>query len=155
MKRVLIIGSGLSGLSCAIRLAEKGIASIVVSPYPSERSQSVMAAGGINAALGEDDSPERHAEDTLKSGCNIAGKEAVLGLCSEAPEIIKYLERLGVIFNRDTNGEVALRAFGGQSRNRTAYAGASTGKQIMSALIREARKYEASKVITRLLGRQF
>ena len=155
MKKVLINGSGLSGLSCAIGLAEKGIASVVVSPYPSERSQSVMAAGGINAALGEDDSPEKHAEDTLKSGCNIAAEKAVLGLCSAAPEIVGYLERLGVVFTRDENGELALRAFGGQSRKRTAYAGASTGKQIMSVLIREARKYEAAEVITRLLGRQF
>ena len=155
MKQVLIIGSGLSGLGCAISLAEKGIASTIVSPYPSERSQSVMAAGGINASLGKDDSPERHAEDTLRSGCDIAGEEAVLGLCSEAPEIIRYLERLGVVFNRTEDGEVALRAFGGQSRNRTAYAGASTGKQIMSALIREARKHEESELINRLLGRQF
>ena len=155
MKQVLIIGGVLSGLSCAIGLAEKVISSTLVSPYPSERSQSVMAAGGINAALGQDDSPERHAEDTLRSGGDIAGKDAVLGLCSAAPEIIRYLERLGVVFSREENGEVALRAFGGQSRNRTAYAGASTGKQIMSALIREARKYEASEVIKRLLGRQF
>ena len=155
MKQVLIIGSGLSGLSCAIRLAEKGIASTLVSPYPSERAQSVMAAGGINAAIGEDDSPSRHAEDTLKSGGNIAGQDAVLGLCSGAPDIIRYLEKLGVVFSRGENGEVALRAFGGQSRNRTAYAGTSTGKQIMSALIREARKYEATEMIKRLLGRQF
>ena len=155
MKQVLIIGSGLSGLSCALSLAERGIRSSLVSPYPSERAQSVMAAGGINAALGKDDSPERHADDTLKSGGNIAGREAVLGLCSAAPEIIRYLERIGVVFSREENGEVALRAFGGQSRNRTAYAGASTGKQIMSALIREARKYEASETIKRLRGRQF
>jgi succinate dehydrogenase / fumarate reductase flavoprotein subunit len=114
-----------------------------------------MAAGGINASLGKDDSPERHAEDTLKSGGDIAGKEAVLGLCSAAPEIIRYLERLGVVFSREESGEVALRAFGGQSCNRTAYAGASTGKQIMTALIREARKYECNETITRLLGRQF
>ena len=155
MKHALIIGSGLSGLSCAIHLAENGIRSTLVSPYPSERAQSVMAAGGINASLGREDSPERHAEDTLKSGGDIAGKEAVLGLCSAAPEIVRELERLGVVFSREENGEIALRAFGGQSRNRTAYAGASTGKQIMSALIREARKYEASEQINRLLGRQF
>jgi succinate dehydrogenase / fumarate reductase flavoprotein subunit len=155
MKQVLIIGSGLSGLSCALGLAEKGISSVLVSPYPSERSQSVMAAGGINAALGKHDSPLIHAEDTLSSGGNIAGKNAVLGLCTEAPGIIGYLERLGVVFSRDESGEVALRSFGGQSRNRTAYAGASTGKQIMSALIREARKYEADEMIKRLLGRQF
>ena len=155
MKHVLIVGSGLSGLSCAISLAENQISSTLISPYPSERAQSVMAAGGINASLGEDDSPERHAEDTLKSGGNIAGKEAVLGLCSAAPEIVRWLEALGVVFSRDEKGEVALRAFGGQSRNRTAYAGASTGKQIMTALIREARKYESSEMIKRLLGRQF
>ena len=155
MKHVLIIGSGLSGLSCAVALAEKGIRSTLVSPYPSERAQSVMAAGGINAALGKDDSPEIHAEDTLKSGGNIAEKEAVLGLCSAAPGIVRWLESLGVVFSRNDGGEVALRAFGGQSRNRTAYAGASTGKQIMTALIREARKYECNGLICRLLGRQF
>ena len=155
MKRILIIGGGLSALSCSISLAEKGIASTIVSPYPSERSQSVMAAGGINAALGKDDSPETHAEDTLKSGCDIAGEEGGLELCSAAPKIIRCLERLGVVFSREANGEVALRAFGGQSCNRTAYAGASTGKQIMSALIRETRKYEASEIVKRLPGRQF
>lgn len=155
MKKVLIVGSGLSGLSCAIALAEKGIRSILVSPYPSERAQSVMAAGGINASLGADDSYERHAEDTLKSGGNIAGRSAVLGLCSAAPDIVRWLDSLGVLFSRDDKGQVALRPFGGQSRNRTAYAGASTGKQIMTALIREARKHECSETICRLLGRQF
>ena len=155
MKHVLIIGSGLSGLSCAIALAENGIRSTLVSPYPSERAQSVMAAGGINAALGKDDSPEIHAEDTLKSGGDIAGKNAVTGLCSAAPDIVRRLEALGVVFTRDEKNKVALRAFGGQSRNRTAYAGASTGKQIMTALIREARKHECRDTIVRLLGRQF
>ena len=155
MKHVLIIGSGLSGLSCAVALAEKGIRSTLVSPCPSERAQSVMAAGGINASLGKDDSAEIHAEDTLKSGGNIAEKDAVLGLCSAAPQIVRWLESLGVVFSRDDEGDIALRAFGGQSRNRTAYAGASTGKQIMTALIREARKYECCGLISRLLGRQF
>ena len=155
MKHVLIIGGGLSGLTCALELAAKGIRSALVSPYPSERAQSVMAAGGINAALGGDDSPAQHAEDTLKSGGDVAGAEAVSGLCAAAPEILRWLESLGVVFTRNENGEVALRAFGGQSRNRTAYAGASTGKQIMTALIREARKYECSDMITRMLLRQF
>ena len=155
MKQVVIIGSGLSALSCAIALAEQGIRAVIASPYPSERAQSVMAAGGINAAIGIDDSPEQHAEDTLKSGGNLAGKEAVLGLCTAAPNIIRQLEKLGVVFSRNKDGEVALRAFGGQSKNRTAYAGASTGKQIMTALIREARKYECTQMITRLLGRRF
>ena len=155
MKQALIIGSGLSGLSCAIELAENGIISTLVSPYPSERAQSVMAAGGINAAIGADDSVSQHASDTLKSGGSIAGEKAVAGLCSAAPEIIRWLDEIGVVFSRNENGEVALRAFGGQSRNRTAYSGAATGKQIMSALIRVASKYECQNVINRLLGRQF
>lgn len=155
MKHVLIIGSGLSGLSCAIELAENGVKSTLVSPYPSERAQSVMAAGGINAALGDDDSPQQHAADTLKSGGDIAGPKAVAGLCEEAPHIVRRLEELGVVFSREKSGQIALRAFGGQSRSRTAYAGASTGKQIMTALIREARKHECEGLITRCLGRQF
>lgn len=155
MKHVLIIGSGLSGLSCAIELAEQGVCSTLVSPYPSERAQSVMAAGGINAALGDGDTPHQHAADTFKSGGEIAGEKAVEGLCDAAPDIVKWLETLGVVFSRNEDGNVALRAFGGQSRNRTAYAGASTGKQIMTALIREVRKYECSGQIKRLLGRQF
>lgn len=155
MKHVLVVGSGLSGLSCAISLAESGISSTLISPYPSERAQSVMAAGGINVAVGADDSTRQHAEDTLKSGGSIAGEAAVEGLCSAAPDILRQLEALGVVFSRDENGEVALRAFGGQSRNRTAYAGAATGKQIMSALIRVARKYECQNIINRSLGRQF
>ena len=142
MNHVLIIGSGLSGLTCALELASKGIRSTLVSPYPSERAQSVMAAGGINAALSQNDSPRQHAEDTLKSGGNIAGEEAVSNLCLGAAEIIQWLESLGVVFSKNENGEMSLRALGGQSYNRTAYAGAATGKQIMSALIRAARKYE-------------
>ena len=155
MKHVLIIGSGLSGLTCALRLAESGIRATLVSPYPSERAQSVMAAGGINASLGNDDTAEQHAEDTFKSGGNIAGRKTVEGLCSAAPEIVCWLEKLGVVFSREKDGTLSLRAFGGQSRNRTAYAGASTGKQIMTALIREARKHECRDMIRRLLGRQF
>lgn len=155
MKHVLIVGCGISGLSCAITLAEKGIRTTLVSPYPSERAQSVMAAGGINAAVGSDDSPKMHAEDTLKSGGSIAGEGAVMGLCSAAPEIVKWLESIGVMFTRGEDGKMSLRSLGGQSRKRTAYAGASTGKQIMTALIREARKYECAGVIERLLGRQF
>ena len=155
MKHILIIGSGLSGLTCALELASKGIRSTLVSPYPSERAQSVMAAGGINAAIGKGDSPQLHAQDTLSSGGDIAGKEAVSNLCATAPELIRWLESLGVVFTREENGEMTLRALGGQSCNRTAYAGAATGKQIMSALIRVARKYECSDVICRMLGRQF
>ena len=155
MRKIIVIGSGLSGLTCAIRLAEKGNKCLLVSPYPSERSQSVMAAGGINAAIGKDDSVDLHIEETYKGGCNIADIEAIKGLCNDAKDIISWLESLGTVFTKDKENKVALRAFGGQSKNRTAYAGSSTGKQIMTALINEARKYECADLIERKFGRYF
>ncbi|MGN0808112.1 MAG: FAD-binding protein [Candidatus Coproplasma sp.] len=158
MKRVLVIGSGISGLVCSIKCAQAGHNVILVSPFGSERSQSVMAAGGINAALntkGEDDSVESHVEDTLRGGCDIASRSAVEGLCKSAPEIIGWLESIGTVFTRDSNGLIDLRAFGGQSHRRTAYSGASTGKQIVTALVHEARKYECMGLIERRLNLNF
>ena len=157
-KTVLVVGSGISGMTTAISLAEMGIRSILISPFVSERSQSVMAAGGINAALdnmGEGDSPAKHAEDTLKGGCMIAGREAVEGLCSAAPEILRWLEKLGVVFTLNESGEIDQRAFGGQSCRRCCYCGASTGKQIVSALVMECRRYEAAGLIERRLWCDF
>ena len=156
--RVLIIGSGISGMTAAISLAERGIASVLLSPFVSERSQSVMAAGGINAALdnkGERDSVGKHIEDTLRGGCYIAGADAALDLCSHAPGIIKWLEKLGTVFTLNERGEIDQRAFGGQSHRRTCYCGASTGKQIVSALVMECRRYEAMGLIERRLWSDF
>ena len=158
MKEVLVIGSGISGMMCAVRCAEKGMHVTLVSPFPSERSQSVMAAGGINAVRSEHeqgDSVESHIEDTLKGGCFINGKEAVTGLCDNAGEIINYLESIGTVFSIDENGQPMRRAFGGQSHKRTYYCGSSTGKQIVSALVMEIRRFEASGIITRRLGSCF
>lgn len=158
MKQILIIGSGISGLTCAIECARLGNHVILAAPFPSERSQSVMAAGGINAALntkGENDSVACHVEDTLRGGCNIASRTAVEGLCARGPEIISWLESLGTVFTRDDAGRIDLRRFGGQTNKRTAFAGASTGKQIVTALVHEARRYECSGQIERRLGLHF
>lgn len=151
MKKAVIIGSGIAGLSCAISLAEKGIKSVVASPFPPERSQSVMAAGGINAVelTGGPDSVEMHIQDTLAGGRYIAGRNAVASLCKAAPSIVEQLERRGTVFTRDADGSVSRRAFGGQSYPRTCYCGASTGKQIVTALVMECRKYEALGLIER------
>ena len=158
MKRVLIIGSGIAGLSCAVSCAEKNMDVTLVSPFPSERSQSVLAAGGINAVTDSresGDSIECHIEDTLKGGCHIAGKKAVRGLCEAAPEIIEWLEKLGTVFSTEPDGSVSKRAFGGQSYKRTCYCGASTGKQIVTALVMEARRYEGMGRIKRRLWMDF
>ena len=157
MKTVLVIGSGISGLSCAISLAEKGIHVKLASPFPSERSQSVMAAGGINAvdASNTEDSVALHIEDTLRGGHNIAGEEAVTGLCEAAPAIIEQLERRGTVFTRNAEGRIDRRAFGGQSCKRTCYCGASTGKQIVTALVMACRQYEAAGMVERLARADF
>lgn len=158
MKRVLIIGSGISGLTCAVETAMAGNCAVLVSPYPSERAQSVMAAGGINAVVpngNNGDSIDLHVRETHDGGCRIAGERTVTGLCTDAPHILTWLEGLGVVFTRNADGSLARRAFGGQSRKRTAYAGASTGKQIVTALVQEARKWECAGKITRRLGLQF
>ena len=156
MRKTLVIGSGSSGLTAAIEIANRGGHAILVSPYPSERAQSVMAAGGINASkqAGED-TVESHIEDTLRGGRNLAGRKTVGGLCADAPEILNWLESLGVVFNRDEKGRLARRALGGQSHRRTAFAGACTGKQIVTALIQKAREYESSGMIERRLGYTF
>ena len=158
MKEVLIIGSGISGMACAVRCAGLGIRVLLVSPFPSERSQSVMAAGGINAVTSEHeegDSVDCHIEDTLKGGAWLGGRNAVTGLCGHAEEIIRYLESIGTVFSVDEKGRPLKRAFGGQSYKRTYYCGSSTGKQIVSAFVMEARRYEAAGMITRRLRMSF
>ena len=154
MKDAIVIGSGIAGMTCAVKLAEAGVKVMLVSPFPSERSQSVMAAGGINAVLADHeagDSVSCHAADTLAGGCFLAGERSVEGLCGHAEEIIRYLERLGTVFSVADKGHPARRAFGGQSFRRTCYCGSATGKQIVSALVMETRKYEGTGMITRRL----
>ena len=154
MKEVLIIGSGISGMACAVRLAEMGVHVTLASPFPSERSQSVMAAGGINAVLpgGEEgDSVLCHAEDTLRGGCGLGGNRAVHGLCEHGGEILRWLESIGTVFSVDDRGRPLRRTFGGQTHKRTYYCGTSTGKQIVTALVMEARRFEAAGWIERRL----
>ena len=156
--KIIIIGSGISGLSAAIRLAEKGARVTMISPFCSERSQSVMAAGGINAVLDVGDpadSVEAHAEDTWRGGCCLESRRDILTLCQKAPEYIRRLEEMGVAFQRDGEGRVCTRAFGGQSHSRTVYAGASTGKQIVTAMNQKCREYEILGSVRRVTGPVF
>ncbi len=156
-KKVLIIGCGIAGMSCALKCAGHGIHVLLAAPYPSERTQSVMAAGGINAVLPdceEGDSVRSHIEDTLKGGAGLSGPEAVRGLCAGAPEIIDELVEIGTVFSVDGEGRLLSRAFGGQSHKRTHFCGSSTGKHIVSALTMELRRYEAEGLIERRLYRQ-
>lgn len=148
-----IIGSGLAGLSAALTLAERGVRCRIISVQPSERAQSVLAEGGINAALdtmGEGDTTELHFEETMKGGVMLADPNAVRALTENAPATVRRLAALGVPFNRNTDGSLTLRSFGGQKKKRTAFAKSSTGKMIMTALIDAVRKYEADGLVERM-----
>ena len=142
-KTIIIIGAGLAGLSAALQAAENGCNVKLVSSLPSERAQSVMAEGGINAALNtkdENDSPEEHFTDTIKAACGLADPNAVWGMTQAAPELVHWLLKLGVKFNMSGYDDVDLRNFGGQKKKRTAFAQSDTGKQIMTAMIDAVRR---------------
>lgn len=157
MGRVTIIGAGLAGLSAAIELAKRNIETSLISTMPSERAQSVLAEGGVNAALdlmGEGDTTAEHFADTMRGGVYLADPNAVAGLTENAPEIVARLRSIGVPFQME-NGKMVQRSFGGQKKKRTAYAKSSTGKAIMTALIDEARRYEATGLIHRFAHHEF
>ena len=151
METVNIIGAGLAGLSAALTLANENKKCRLISLQPSERAQSVMAEGGINAVLntmGESDSVSEHFEDTMRGGAFLADPKAVEGLTENGPRIVRQLFALGVPFAMKGN-DILQRNFGGQKKKRTAFAKSSTGKVIMSALIDEVRKYEAAGFVER------
>ncbi|MBR0270692.1 MAG: FAD-binding protein [Methanobrevibacter sp.] len=158
MVDIIVVGSGIAGLTASIHASDNGARVSLISPDYSERSQSVMAMGGINAALdtkGENDSVKEHFTDTINGGCEINNRKAVEMLTRDAPGIIDWLSRIGTSFTRDANGSVDLRNFGGQKKKRTAYAGSRTGKQIVSALVNACRKRESEGKIKRFVGYRF
>ena len=157
-KTIIIIGAVLAGLSAALKAAENGCNVKLVSSFPSERAQSVMAEGGINAALNtkdENDSPEEHFTDTIKAACGLADPNAVWGMTQAAPELVHWLLKLGVQFNMSGYDDVDLRNFGGQKKKRTAFAQSDTGKQIMTAMIDAVRRKEGAGMVERFSHHSF
>ena len=148
---VNIVGAGLAGLSAAITLARRGISSRLISVQPSQRAQSNLAEGGINAVMdvmGENDTLGDHFRDTMEGGVYLADPNMVRNLVNKAPDIVRELSRIGVPFERK-DGRLIQRAFGGQNHRRTAFVKSTTGKALTVALIDEARKYEAAGYIDR------
>jgi succinate dehydrogenase / fumarate reductase flavoprotein subunit len=140
-----VVGGGLAGLMTTIRLCEAGVPVLLVSLVPVKRSHSVCAQGGINASVntkGEGDSPAVHLEETAFGGDFLANQPPVKGMCDAAPSVIFMLDRMGVPFNRTPEGLLDFRRFGGSLYHRTAYAGATTGQQILYALDDQVRRYE-------------
>jgi succinate dehydrogenase / fumarate reductase, flavoprotein subunit len=144
--KIIVIGGGLAGLSAVMKIAEMGGEVDLFSIVPVKRSHSVCAQGGINAAKnlkGEGDSTWQHLDDTVFGGDFLANQTPVKSMCDAAPGIIDLLDRMGVPFNRTPEGLLDFRRFGGTLMHRTAFAGATTGQQLLYALDEQVRRYES------------
>jgi succinate dehydrogenase / fumarate reductase, flavoprotein subunit len=155
---IIIVGGGLAGLSAAIKVAEMGGSVDLFSVVPVKRSHSVCAQGGINAAKnlkGEGDSTWQHFDDTVYGGDFLANQPPVKAMCEMAPAIIDLLDRMGVPFNRTPEGLLDFRRFGGTLHHRTAFAGATTGQQLLYALDEQVRRHEAEGKVRKFESWEF
>jgi fumarate reductase flavoprotein subunit len=141
---IVIVGGGAAGLRAAIAAAEisDSLSIALVSKVYPMRSHTVSAEGGAGAALGPDDSLDLHAFDTIRGSDYLADQDAVEAFVAEAPEEVIRLERWGCPWSREPNGRIAVRAFGGMSVNRTAFAADKTGFHLLHTLFQTSLKYD-------------
>jgi succinate dehydrogenase / fumarate reductase flavoprotein subunit len=145
--KIAVVGGGLAGLAAVMKIAEAGYAVDLFSVVPVKRSHSVCAQGGINGAVntkGEGDSTWEHFDDTVYGGDFLANQPPAKAMCEMAPAIIYLFDRMGVPFSRTKEGLLDFRRFGGTKHHRTAFAGASTGQQLLYALDEQVRRFEVS-----------
>lgn len=145
-------------MMAAMKLAEAGNKVKLFSLVPVKRSHSVCAQGGINGAVnlrGEGDSPFLHFEDTITGGDFLNHQPPVMNMAERAPAIIYLLDRMGVPFNRTSEGLLSFRRFGGTLKHRTAYAGATTGQQLLYALDEQVRRWEVQGLVEKYEGWEF
>ncbi len=150
---IIIIGGGLAGLACATNISDthKSLKMAVISKIHPLRSQTVMAQGGINAAIGKDDSVKRHFYDTIKHSEFLADQEKVDSFVKEAPQAIEELEKFGAMFTRKEGGEIDQRSVAGkayttqrdyvnESFPRTCYAADRTGQMLLYTMYEQVKK---------------
>lgn len=157
-RNIVVVGGGLAGLMATIKAAEQGVHVDLLSIVPVKRSHSVCAQGGINGAVntkGEGDSPWEHFDDTVYGGDFLANQPPVKAMCDAAPGIIHLLDRMGVMFNRTPEGLLDFRRFGGTQHHRTAFAGATTGQQLLYALDEQVRRHEVNGLVTKYENWEF
>ena len=138
--RAVVVGGGLAGLMATLKLTEAGIPVDLFSLLPAQRTHSDCAQGGINA---------EHIDDTSYGGDFLANQTMVARMCETAPAIVNLFDRMGVMFNRTPEGLLDLRRFGGTQKRRTAFAGATTGQQLLYALDEQVRAQEVEGMVRR------
>jgi L-aspartate oxidase len=130
----LVIGSGIAGLTFALKVAETGSVAIITKKNSAE-SNTNYAQGGIAAVTGADDSLELHVQDTLRAGAGLCREDVVRTIVSEGPALVRELIQLGVRFTESTAGQYDLGKEGGHTRRRVLHAGDITGREIERALL--------------------
>ena len=149
--RVLVVGGGLAGLAATMRLAELGVGVDLVSLVPVKRSHSVCAQGGINSVNAltrqQGDNEWKHFDDTVYGGDFLQHQPPVKEMADWGPRIVDLMDRLGVPFNRTPEGFRDQRRFGGTLYKRTAFAGATTGQQLLYALDEQVRRREVEGLV--------
>ena len=152
-QRVLVVGGGLAGLAATMKLAELGVYVDLMSLVPVKRSHSVCAQGGINSVNDltrqQGDNEWKHFDDTVYGGDFLQHQPPVKEMCDWGPRIIDLMDRLGVPFNRTPEGFRDQRRFGGTLYKRTAFAGATTGQQLLYALDEQVRRWEVAGKVTK------
>jgi succinate dehydrogenase / fumarate reductase flavoprotein subunit len=151
-QRVMIVGGGLAGLAATMKLAELGIDVDLMSLTPVKRSHSVCAQGGINSVNDQTrqagDNEWKHFDDTVYGGDFLNHQPPVKEMTEWAPKVIELMDRLGVTFNRTPEGFLDRRRFGGTLYKRTAFAGATTGQQLLYSLDEQVRRWQAEGRVT-------
>ncbi|MFE5590660.1 L-aspartate oxidase [Streptomyces sp. NPDC056549] len=137
---VVVVGSGVAGLTAALRCTAAGLRTVVVTKARLDDGSTRWAQGGIAAALGEGDTPEQHLDDTLVAGAGLCDERAVRALVTEGPDAVRRLISTGADFDKTSDGEIALTREGGHHRRRIAHAGGdATGAEISRALVEAIR----------------
>ena len=145
---VVVVGGGAAGLYSALTAADGGARVAMVSRKPLSESSSFWAQGGLAAAIGPDDSPEQHVEDTVAAGRGACRRSAAELLAREAPGVVRELQRRGVHFDLLPDESLSLALEGGHSRRRIVHAGgAATGRRITERLAQQAAQHERIEVI--------
>jgi succinate dehydrogenase / fumarate reductase flavoprotein subunit len=134
----IIVGAGLAGCAAARELQNAGKKVAVITKLHPLRSHSGAAQGGVNAAFSDEDSVELHEFDTVKGSDYLADQDAVEFMCQNAPETIRWAEKMGAAFSRTEDGKIAQRPFGGQSSPRACFAKDRTGLTLLQTIYEQA-----------------